>query len=498
MALFALGGSVGTVSAAPQPPLTPGKLFPTTPITPEHGSVAKAPAFPRPAGVTYDVPTFGYDLGRSGTNTFETGLNAGNVGGMQQRWHMGFATKGAFDATPVGASNVTTRLGTLNVIYVGDERGGFGAMDAATGTVVWEHKVGFQHTTCGDFPKGDAGVTGAATLDRATNRVYVVGGDGKLHAFDMSTGNPASGWTPPTVTNDPAHLHVYGALTLDPTRNRVYAALASYCDHTPYRGRLVAVDTGSRTVRSFVVLRNKTRNGGGIWGWGGASLDPGGNPYVTTGNALPNGRSEATPYAEYVLKLSPSLAVLDAHHPTLRGRDVDFGATPTLIDLHFTGCQLRLAAENKDGRLYIYSRNNLGAGPVETVPIANGSASHYFVGLPAYDSSTRTLYISNPANGRRRHGVVALRFATNCRTRLLWNTVAGPTASPVSPPVVANGVVYYADGTGRTVHAFDAATGRNLWHSARGLFRGPVFGAPLVFDGQVYVPSRGGTLHAFG
>ncbi|HEY8318878.1 MAG TPA: PQQ-binding-like beta-propeller repeat protein [Amnibacterium sp.] len=431
-------------------------------------------------------------------NTAEAGLNPSNVGGIQQRWHMGFATKGAFDATPVGASNVGTRLGTLNLIYVGDERGGFGAMDAATGTVVWQHKVGFQHTTCGDFPSGNAGVTGAATLDRATNRVYVVGGDGKLYAFDMGTGDPASGWTPTTVTSDPAHLHVYGGLTLDPTRHTIYAGLASYCDHTPYRGRLVAVDTGSRTVRSFVVIKNKTQSGGGIWGWGGASLDPGGNPYVTTGNALPNGATEATPYAEYVVKLSPSLAVLGAHHPTLTGRDVDFGATPTLIDLRITGCSLRLAAENKNGFLYIYNRDDIKAGPVETVPIANGSAHNYFQGLPAYDRSSRTLYISNPGDGGRRHGVVALRFGTNCRTTLLWNSVAGPTASPVSPPVVANGVVFYADGTGRTVHAFTATTGHKLWTSAAGLFGGPVFGAPLVFDGRVFVPSRGGTLHAFG
>ena len=58
--------------------------------------------------------------------------------------------------------------------------------------------------------------------------------------------------------------------------------------------------------------------------------------------------------------------------------------------------------------------------------------------------------------------------------------------------------MYYADGIGKTVHAFDTDSGAELWHSAAGAITGDVYSAPLVFDGRVYVSSRGGTVHAFG
>jgi outer membrane protein assembly factor BamB len=64
--------------------------------------------------------------------------------------------------------------------------------------------------------------------------------------------------------------------------------------------------------------------------------------------------------------------------------------------------------------------------------------------------------------------------------------------------VIANGVVYYADGMGQTVHAFDAATGTELWHSQPGDVTGDAFDSPLVFDGKIYVSSRDGAVHAFG
>jgi outer membrane protein assembly factor BamB len=68
----------------------------------------------------------------------------------------------------------------------------------------------------------------------------------------------------------------------------------------------------------------------------------------------------------------------------------------------------------------------------------------------------------------------------------------------VSSPTLANGVVYYADGTGNALHAFDATSGAPLWSSSPGDFGGAIFSAPTVFDGRLYASSRGGTLHAFG
>jgi outer membrane protein assembly factor BamB len=64
------------------------------------------------------------------------------------------------------------------------------------------------------------------------------------------------------------------------------------------------------------------------------------------------------------------------------------------------------------------------------------------------------------------------------------------------PPTVANGVVYFGDGTGSTEYAFAAATGRELWHSSA--ITGSVYAPATVVNGRVYVPAWDGELYAFG
>lgn len=494
----ALMVAAGTGSAVAAPSSPSGRLFPSTPTTPEPARPAAAAAVVRAASTPYDVATYGYDLARTGNDPAETALGRSTVGGVTQLFQAGFANAGAVDAAVVAASGVVTPSGTRNLLYVGNEHGAFGAIDADTGAVVWEKNVGYQHTGCTDFVNTDAGVTASAVLDRSTNRVFVAGGDGRLYAFDMGTGAPATGWPNPVLVANPKRLHDYGGLNLDLVHHRIYVPYASYCDFTPYKGQVVSVDSSTGgALRRFVVVKD-SQSGGGVWGWGGVSVDSSGNVYAATGNALPDGSTEATPYAEYVLKLSPAFAILGAHHPRLGGLDVDFGATPTLMDV--AGCPGMLAAENKTGHLFVYRRGSIGAGVTQniTVVTSSGRGRQAFVGEPAYDPATQTMFIASPADGPLPHGMLARRFGANCATTPVWNTPAGPALSPVSTPTIADGVVYYADGTGRTVHAFDTSTGAQLWSSPAGTFTGDTFSAPVVFDGKVYVSSRGGTVHAFG
>jgi outer membrane protein assembly factor BamB len=66
----------------------------------------------------------------------------------------------------------------------------------------------------------------------------------------------------------------------------------------------------------------------------------------------------------------------------------------------------------------------------------------------------------------------------------------------VSTPTVAGGVVFYGDGTGDTVKAFDERTGTLLWSSRRAL-HGPIFAAPVVADRFLYAVCWDHRLHAF-
>jgi outer membrane protein assembly factor BamB len=92
--------------------------------------------------------------------------------------------------------------------------------------------------------------------------------------------------------------------------------------------------------------------------------------------------------------------------------------------------------------------------------------------------------------------MVALREGADCRLALAWQKTVGPDPSVVSVPVLANGVVYYGDGTGGQVLAFDATTGNALWSSPQ--FAGPIFAEPIVVNGHVYAGAWDQELHAFG
>jgi outer membrane protein assembly factor BamB len=72
----------------------------------------------------------------------------------------------------------------------------------------------------------------------------------------------------------------------------------------------------------------------------------------------------------------------------------------------------------------------------------------------------------------------------------------GPNFTFVSPPTVANGVVYYGDGRTDTEFAFNAATGQQLWHSS--VITGAVYAAPTMVNGKLLVPAWDHKLYAFG
>src|SRR5438093_20876 len=102
---------------------------------------------------------------------------------------------------------------------------------------------------------------------------------------DWATGATRAGW-PLTITSDPAHEHVWSAITL--AGGALYVETASYCDFTPYYGRVVkiALPTPSVVATWYVTSSpGAGPGGGGIWGWGGASVDSSGDLYVATGNA---------------------------------------------------------------------------------------------------------------------------------------------------------------------------------------------------------------------
>jgi hypothetical protein len=418
-------------------------------------------------------------------------LGTVNAGSLHKLWSFDL---GAVTITqPVIASNVLIGGSLVNVLYTGAEHGDFYAINADTGQLIWQRNLGSVTTGCSDMPDKIFGVGGAATFDRSADAVYVAGGNGSIYALSMETGADIAGWPIPKVFS-PNRLSVYGGLTLTTTQ-QLYVTTASHCDIAPYRGMTAAIDITKRRVvaRFFPSLKVL---GGGIWGPGGASVDPSsGHVFVATGNALTT--PENYGYSDAVAELSASLSVLEVNKPPLTGGDVDFGATPILYQA--PACPAQLAAKNKSGTLFVYSRGSLNSGPTQRLQIANVN-DWQFNGIPAYSPVSNMLYISNSSDSRAgtyKHGLVALSVRADCTLGLAWQATVGLNTTSVSPPTVANGVVYYGDGPDNKVFAFDAMTGLPLWNSGSTI-SGPTFAAPTVVNGKLYVGAWDHNLYAFG
>ncbi len=458
-------------------------------LLPAAGAAGSAPA----AAVSWS--TYGFDLQRTGYNPSETTIGTANAGTLQLRWS---ATLGdVMIAQPVEAAGVVVPGGgAKNLVYEGTEHGDFYAIDAATGKVVWQKNLGSVQTGCEDMPDGVFGVGGAGVIDRAQPNggvVYVAGGDGSVHALGLATGRELPGW-PVRNVFDATHEHVYGGL--NERAGKLYVILASYCDFTPYRGRVSEIGIASRTVQAAFYPATPSVDGGGIWGPGGASIDPAnGHVFVATGNALTN--PDQYSHSDSVVELDASLNVLGANYPGLVGTDVDFGATPILY--RPAGCPTtQVAAKNKSGVFVVYNEGGLNAGYTQRLQMADVN-DYQFNGIPAWSPQTNMLYVSNNSDsntGTYFHGLVALHAGADCQLSLAWQQTVGPDYTSVSPPTVANGVVYYGDGFGNTERAFDAATGAQLWSSGSTI-GGGLYAAPIVVNGMLLVPAWDGKLYAF-
>jgi outer membrane protein assembly factor BamB len=437
------------------------------------------------AGASSDWLTFGDSPQRDGENTAETVISPANAGALHQIWVHNFGASA--DNSPVEAAGVAVGSRTQNLVLAGSEHGMFAALNAQTGAIVWARRLGTATSACSQEPAGIYGITGTAVVDRGTNRVFVADGAGAVYALDLSTGRTITGW-PRQLPITPSREHVWGALAL--VSGHLYVPVGGLCDLPPFHGRLVEIDAATGTITAdFVVNGARGPNGGAIWGWGGAAVDPStGDVYVATGNA--SGAPENAGMSEAVIRLSRSLAVKAFNKPSLgRGSDLDFGSTPVLF--HAPGCPAQLAAENKDGTVFLYDQSSIGAGPVQRIQLSGGT----LIGVAAWSDKQHLLFAANPVDSAGfSHGMLAFSDPSpSCKLAASWTARVGAGAV-ASTPIVANGVVYY--GTGKVEYALNAATGALLWTSGSTI-TAPIHGAAVVVNGVLYVPSWDHQLHAF-
>jgi outer membrane protein assembly factor BamB len=438
-----------------------------------------------------DWPTWGFGVERNSYNPQEATIGVDNVAELRQVWSTDI---GAISNTaPVVAVNVEVRGEPIDLVYVGTEHGAFLAINAANGKVVWKRQFETQTLECSESPDNRFGVTAAAVIERSAHRVYAAAADGKIHALDMATGKEVDGW-PVTITDNPSVDFVWSAPTL--WDGRLYVGTASHCELGPREGRITALDTRTaQTLHVFWISEEGPPIGGSVWGWGGVSVDASTNDvFAATGNV--KNFPENILFGDQVIRLDRNLRPLAAHSPPAVGIDDDFGSTPVLFQR--AGCPPQLATMRKHGALYLYARDAIEAGPTQTIDVSG--EPFRFMGVPAFWPDENLLFVANPTappDDSYTHGMIAFRLTPQCRLETAWQKTSGRDDSVVSAPTVANGVVYYGDGMGNQVHAFNARTGERLWSSAPDDVTGPVFAAPIVVNGMVLAAAWDGRLHAW-
>jgi outer membrane protein assembly factor BamB len=404
-------------------------------------------------------------------------LTTKNARKLRVAWSRPLGGVGA--AQPLYLSRIAIGGKRRDLYVAASESGRVTAFDARSGRIVWKRELGAVNTGCAQMPHGTFGVTGTPVYDPAGGFVYVAATD-KLWALNVRDGAIRAGW-PAALPMDSYHEHVWGALALG--NGHIYLAIASYCDRRPYRGRVLSVATSSPVVDhswTVVTTADGTPGGGGIWGWGGVAMTANGHVWAASANAnTAAGADESQDHAESVVELSSALSLVAASHAPGMPTKGDFGFGSTPIVFKPTGCSALVAAEGKDGALYLWQRSKLAAGTVQRLPLAFPATLY---GSPAWDPATQRLFLtSTQGYAGTPSGLDALAVTRNCRLRRVWTRSLGGQLNAI--PTVANNAVLVTTGTGQ-LRVYAAASGRLI---TRRELRGAAFVAPIAVGRDVAV-----------
>jgi len=394
---------------------------------------------------------------------------------------------------------IASPLYANGTLFVETEAGSIYALRPSDGATRWQRNFGVTATqACGTW-----GFTSTGAIDLKRGLLYAISADGFLHAMSLKTGSERTGW-PVGITN--AHAdgeYVWGGLRL--LRNTLYVPVASYCDvpgsdgHLA-DGRLVAVDVRRARVSAAFDPVPGDGNLGGIWSWGGVSVDAAGKTLWT---GIGNSRvydpacscyTETAGLGDSMAKLTPDLHVLGSYRPKdlPDGLDLDFGSSPLLFQPD--GCQAFAAGNNKNGWMYVWNQRSLKRGPRFSFGLGDGLAA--FVGQPSYAPQLRMIFESHVFDTRGGKkigdGISGFYVDRRCQIRRRWLTSLGEGQMP--PPLVVGDVVFAAGGESGGYTALDARTGKPLWHLATA---SATISPAIAAGTRIFAGDLGGALRAF-
>jgi outer membrane protein assembly factor BamB len=151
------------------------------------------------SGQSREWLTWGVDRERTGWNRSETAISKQNVRRLALKWKtqidkdvsIEIESGNAMLTAPLVAQNVKTPRGAKTVVYTLSAANTLAALDAATGTPIWQRTI--DHTV---QPSQAANwictnmSTATPVIDKAASTIYLISADGRLHGLDLATGEP--------------------------------------------------------------------------------------------------------------------------------------------------------------------------------------------------------------------------------------------------------------------------------------------------------------------
>lgn len=499
-----------------------------------------------------DVVTYHNDVARTGQNLNEVLLSPASVTSTTFGKTGFFTTDGKVDAQPLYLSGVAIQgLGTRDVVYAATEHDSVYAIDAATGSTVWQvsllgagetpsdtrgcsqvtPEIGITSTPVIDRSRGPNGIVYVIAMSKTAAGAYVQ----RLHALDAVLGTELLGGPQTVQASYPGTGagSSGGSVIFDPKQyeeragllevnGQIVTAWTSHCDIDPYTGWIIAFDAATLARTSVL---NVTPNGsrGGMWMAGaGPAADPQGNVYVLDGNGTfdttltTGGFPSHGNFGNAFIKIATAggLSVADyfASFDTVSASnaDTDLGSGgamvfPDLVDGAGRTRHLAVGA-GKDGHIYVVDRDAMGkwnaSANLNYQDIAGALGGAVF-SMPAYFN--QTLYYGPVGANLKAFAMTNATVASSAGSSSATAFGYPGTTPSISAAGSTNGIVWAVENRSPAVlHAYDATNlARELYTSTlapggRDAFgSGNKFITPTIVNGHVYVGTPTGVA-AFG
>lgn len=439
-------------------------------------------ALPVRAGTIADWPMFGWRSDRTSAPDVPMGIRARDLHALSRQQ---VRIDGTVDASAIYLHGVTVNGALHDVFFVTTTYGKTLAIDADTGTVLWEFTPASYRSLKGSYRI----TTATPVADPGRGSIYAASPDGVIRKLAVSDGRVE--WST-AITRLPAREKIAAALNFHD--GHVIATTGGYVgDQPPYQGHVVILDAGKGAVlhvwnalcsnrHELMDPHSCASSDAAIWGRAGAVVDPSsGHLFIATGNAPWNGR---TNFGDAVIELdSEATKVLGnytpAHTDDLNDADLDLGSTAPVL----TGGPYIIQG-GKDGYLRVLDWRRMQG----TTPHRGGASSR----VPTPGSAK---LFSAPAV-RHAHGLTWIYVADN-RGTTAW-TLHGNTLRRAwsnhhagTSPVVADGLVF----------VYDPEGGLRVYDPFHGTLRAELdcgsghWNSPIVADGRIALPEGDANAH---